>query len=453
MLVAAICRFFSEQRLSPRSVVVAVSGGVDSTALLLAMAEERQAMEVIAAHVNHHLRGDESDGDEAFVRDLCRSLGIPLQVADGTLDPASVRDRGIEAAAREVRFARLHEIRRAARADFIATAHQKNDQAETLLMRLMNGGGPAALRGIHPVREDGIIRPLLEVTRSEIVEWLDTRGVQPRIDRSNGDLRFLRNRVRAFLRDVDPSAIYNLARTAAQAQSQWCVLERAVDAAEDVAHDDRSTTFRSMPGDRWLRQALLHRHIVRLDPAQAREVSAHDLERLATELERIPGEGSGADDAGPPRSRRLRISVTRSLELLQSGPHVVLRRIGQPSPPFDVPLAPDHEAWIESLGLTVRVERADSAPGAGQRICLPPGSEPRFTVRNRQPGDRFHPLGYPAPTKLKDFLINRKIAREQRDRLPLLIWGGEIVWIAGVEVSERFKTTSREGDVYVVSAT
>src|SRR5204862_6384717 len=116
-------------------LVVAVSGGVDSTALLVAL-HELGDIELIAAHVNHALRGADSDADEAFTRDLCARLGVPLRVAAGPLDPAAVRHRGVEAAARDVRHARLHEIRKAAGARFIATAHQKNDQAETIVMRL-----------------------------------------------------------------------------------------------------------------------------------------------------------------------------------------------------------------------------------------------------------------------------------------------------------------------------
>src|SRR6266498_2092842 len=109
------------------------------------------------------------------------------------------------------------------------SAHQKNDQAETVLMRLMTGGGLAALRGIHPVRDDGVIRPLLDVTRAEIDAFLKERGVIARVDASNADPRFLRNRVRAMLPE---SAVDNLAAVAAQARAQWRVLERAIDEAD-----------------------------------------------------------------------------------------------------------------------------------------------------------------------------------------------------------------------------
>jgi tRNA(Ile)-lysidine synthetase-like protein len=303
---AAIRQFFVKSGINPCRIVAASSGGVDSTALLLALAELRNDGFVIeAAHVNHHLRGDDSKADEHFVRDLCRDLGIALHVADGTLDPQRVRDRGIEAAAREVRYEQLARIRAACGAQFVATAHQKNDQAETVLMRLLTGSGIAGLRGIHPLRDDGYIRPLLDVTRDELTAFLAERGVTPRHDRSNDDPRFLRNRMRAIVREL--GAVENLAAVSAQAREQWPILERAIDDAErehlEVADDE--TRFLSWPESEWLRGALLQRHIRRLDP-HARDFNAR---RIAGELDSIR-----------------RMSVTKTLELVKRDGMLVLRK-------------------------------------------------------------------------------------------------------------------------------
>ena len=429
MLAEAIRRFFAEQGLAPGRVVAAVSGGIDSTALLLAMAELRPTLDLVAAHVNHHLRGAESDGDEAFLREVCAGMGAPLHVANGDLDPRAVRDRGIEAAAREVRFARLHEIAQACGASMIATAHQMNDQAETVLMRLLTGSSLAARRGIHPVRDDGVIRPLLGVSRREIAEWLHARGVEPRLDRSNDDMRFLRNRVRMLLAGAPESAVRSLAASAGEAAAQWRVLERAIDAAEDAEVEEHATRFRSLPSDPWLRQALLHRHIVRLDPARARDVGARDLERLA-------------------RETSPRVSVTGGLELLRGNGTVVLRHTPRPVAPFEVPLTPTHPARIGSLGLVVSLSPGSATVSGGWLVTLPRGSCGQLAVRNRRPGDRFHPPGYSVPVKLKDFLINRKIPREERDRIPLLVWNREIVWVAGIAVAEPFRKPAEEGDAY-----
>lgn len=424
MISGAIRRFLTRHGISG-PIVAAISGGVDSTALLLAFVE-MGSVEFTAAHVNHHLRGAESDDDEAYVRELCARYDIPLRVADGSLDPDAVKHRGIEAAAREVRHARLREIAGDAP---IATAHQKNDQAETVVMRLMIGGGIAALRGIHPVRADGVIRPLLDVTRTEIEQFLRERNITPRFDRSNADLRFLRNRVRAMLREFDPSVIDNLAAVADQARQQWPVLERATDAAEDVIATETETRFRSMPDDPWMRQALLLRHIRRLDP-EARDVSAADLERLAAAIERT--------------------SVTKSLELLRENEQIVLRRRERATPRFEIELDAGSEVYIPEIETIVRILPATTV-GKNQHIQLPNGAKPHFTVRNRRDGDRFRPLGMAHDKKLKDFLIDRKIAATSRDRIPLLLWNDTIVWVAGVEVSELFKVTGQTADLYEVA--
>ncbi len=426
MIVDVVRRFLAEHRIDG-TVVAAVSGGVDSTALLIALHENGGS--VVAAHVNHHLRGADSDADEAFVRDLCMRLGVPLHVEDGTLDPRAVRERGIEAAAREVRHARLHAVRARVGGRWIATAHQKNDQAETVLMRLMTGGGIAALRGIHPVRDDGLVRPLLDVRRGEIDAFLKERGIAARFDASNADTRFLRNQVRAMLPE---SAVDNLAAVAAQARAQWRVLERAIDEADRSVTTDDETILRDLPDDAWLRQAILHKHIRRLDPT-ARDVGARELERLAAQLDDVK-----------------RISVAKHLELLRRADEIVLRKTPQQTPEFEIELK--DTAYIPEIATTITVEKTKSQElrtKSSQLFELPRGAQPAFVVRNRRDGDRFHPLGAPAEKKLKDFLIDRKISAELRDRIPLLLWNGAIVWVAGVEVSERFRVTG-SGDRYEV---
>ncbi len=427
-------------------LLVAVSGGPDSTALLLALQEI--GTPIVAAHVNHHLRGPESDADEAFVRELCDRYRVSLRVADGSLDPDAIRHRGIEAAAREVRHARLHAIRGEVDATHIATAHQKNDQAETILMRLMTGGGLAGLRGIHPVRSDKVIRPLLEVSRAEVEGFLRERRVEARIDRMNADPRFLRSRIRALLAQFDSSVIDNLAAVARQAREQWSILESIVDQADTSTTTANETHFKAMPNERWVRRALLHRHIHRLDPG-ARDVSAADLERLAIELDSIK-----------------RTSVTRTLELLRRRGEWILRRKPEAVEAFEIELRAGDAAYIPEIGATVRIgqaqvlSRADGEEPTTQArggslaplgiFQLPKNSDAKFTVRNRRDGDRFQPLGMTREKKLKDFLIDRKIPSEFRDRIPLVLWGGKIVLLAGVEISELFKV-SEGGERYEVA--
>ena len=319
-------------------------------------------------------------------------------------------------------------------AAFIATAHQKNDQAETVLMRLMTGGGLAALRGIHAVREDGIIRPLLSVRRSEIDAFLRERTITPRSDSSNRDARFLRNRVRALLAEFDPSAIDNLAAVAERARDQVAILERLVDTVDNTISTPSETRFLSMPDAPSLREALLHRHIRRLDPA-SRDVSAADLQRLARQLDSVK-----------------RVSVTKWLELIRRGDALILRRRLEPTQQFEVELTPAASVYIPEIRARIAVHAANSQPPTATRhlFQLPKGTAPRFTVRNRRDGDRFQPLGFGHQKKLKDFLIDRKIGVESRDRIPLLLWNEIIIWVAGVEVSEQFRISDAPGDRYEV---
>jgi tRNA(Ile)-lysidine synthase len=401
-IVERVRGFFERHRIAPSRIVVACSGGVDSTALLLALSE--LGYPIVCGHVNHHLRGEESDADEAFVRALCARLGVALEVRDGSLDNAAVRRSGVEAAARDLRQARLQEIRAAVGAEYIATAHQKNDQAETVVMRLITGTGLAGLRGIHPVREDGFIRPLLDVTRGDIVAFLAERGVTPRLDRMNEDRRFLRNRVRAALKDLGPGAVDSIAAVASQAQQLWPYVEKAIDRAEHVEASRDETRFLDWPADPWMRQAILQRHIRRLDE-HSRDVSAADLERLAASIDSIK-----------------RVNVTKSLELIRRGDTLVLRHVPRPSEDFEVTIRPGERTYVPQINATIMITEHSA-----------PSTEHCFTLRNRRPGDRF------GRKKLKDLLIDRKIAAELRDRIPLLVWNDEIVWVGGVGVSDRFK--------------
>jgi tRNA(Ile)-lysidine synthetase-like protein len=218
------------------------------------------------------------------------------------------------------------------------------------------------------------------------------------------------------------NAVDNLAAVAAQARDQWPLLERAIDAAEPAALAGH------WPDELWLRQALLQRLVRRLDP----EARDFDARRLAEELDGL-----------------IRVSVTRSVELMRRGDAITVERRREDVPEFEFTVTAGASVYIPELDLTVGVNEGVS--GRGQRFELPSGAAPSFVIRNRRNGDRFQPLGLTGPKKLKDFLIDRKIAAGLRDRLPLLLWNDEIVWIGGVEISERFKvTTAPAGLLYEV---
>ena len=200
-------------------VLTAVSGGSDSVSMLCLLHDFRDELKIsnlAVAHVNHGLRGAESDGDEQYVRELSSSLGLQFFVKH--LSGYNSEDPGIEQWARRERYRFFRSVRESGGCDFVATGHTADDQAETVLLRIFRGTGLKGLRGILPLREDGVIRPLLYIARSELVEWLSMKGISFRTDSSNAETRFRRNSIRhkllpALSRDV-PDVIENLSSLA-----------------------------------------------------------------------------------------------------------------------------------------------------------------------------------------------------------------------------------------------
>ncbi|MBY0458583.1 MAG: tRNA lysidine(34) synthetase TilS [Gemmataceae bacterium] len=202
---------------NPWRGVVAVSGGADSVALLRALGA--CGADVVVAHVNHQLRGAESDGDAAFVRDLCASLGVECRVK--SLDVAALAaGDNLEAVARRVRYGCFAEVASDVRAGWVATAHTADDQAETVLHRIIRGTGLQGLRGIAAERAS-VVRPLLSVTRAEVLAYLAEIGQAYRTDSTNADTKFTRNRIRhellPLLKTFNPDVVSALAHLAEHA--------------------------------------------------------------------------------------------------------------------------------------------------------------------------------------------------------------------------------------------
>jgi len=217
-------------------IVVAVSGGPDSTALLRALHDLRQplALRLVVAHLNHGLRGRDASADRAFVRRLARRLGIPFESARAPIARlARERGVGIEAAGRDARYAFLHDVRARTGAKWIATGHTMDDQAETLFLRIARGTGPRGLAGIHTRRADGVIRPLIEVRRADARAYLHTLNQRWREDASNDDVSRDRARVRrslmpALAEAFGPSSVEAIARLAGIMEREWTWTEEIV---------------------------------------------------------------------------------------------------------------------------------------------------------------------------------------------------------------------------------
>jgi tRNA(Ile)-lysidine synthase len=410
------------------TVLAAVSGGADSVALLSVLRELAPALGLTlhAAHVHHGLRA-EADRDARSVEALCARLGVPFHEERIEVRRAPPWE-GLEAEARHARYAALGRLARLLGAARIATGHTADDQAETVLMRLLQGAGPRGLRGIAPER-GLLIRPLIEVRRAEIEAYLRSGGIGWVEDASNRDSRFLRNRIRhevlPFLAERWSGIVPSLCRSAALARELVGELERRAEAKLGrLGRRGPAGIVLPVPALAALPEELaleiVRRALATLGVEQPLRAAAHRALRrlLALEAARRPVR------IGP-------LAVERSGRWLRVGPASLLplrSREWRAPGCLDLP----------EVGLALEARGFDRPPG-----YVPPRDPrmaafdadrlpPVLTVRARRRGDRFTPFGADSERRLKAFLIDAGVPRWERSRVPLLEARGEIVWVAGV---------------------
>jgi tRNA(Ile)-lysidine synthase len=420
-------------------VLVAVSGGPDSVALLDVLCSLRAplALALSVAHVHHGLR-PEADAEAEAVERLCARLGVACRVERVTVRRAPPWD-GLEAESRRARHAALARAAHAVGAARIATGHTADDQAETVLMRLLQGAGPRGLGGIAPVR-GALISPLIETRRADVVAHLGARGLTAAEDASNRDPRFLRSRIRhdllPFMAELTGGSVVEaLGRSAAAARAVMGDLEARAraDLERAATRDAAGFTLEVGPLEaqplelaaETIRQAaaLLGETRPLRGPAQRalRRLLGEAPRRRAVRLGRLVVERSGRRlRVGPPALSALATrawAVPGVLEMPEIGQRLTARVFTR-GPDYVVPREPAHAAFDTDL--------------------LPPA----LTVRARRRGDVFAPFGAAGLRRLKSFLIDAGVPRWQRPRTPLVEAGGDIVWVAGVRRGRRAPITA-----------
>ncbi|MBW3563500.1 MAG: tRNA lysidine(34) synthetase TilS [Acidobacteria bacterium] len=429
---ARIRRFLDELNPPVRRLIVAFSGGGDSTALLTHLAgESGSGIDLLAVHINHRLRGAESDEDEAWACAYAADLGVDFESVVAEPDPEVIRRSGVEAAARTARYAALEDVRARLRFDYIATAHVLEDQAETVLMKLLDRGNIFSLRGIRS-RRGRLIRPVLDMPRSALVDLHSSSGVTARRDRMNFDRRFLRPRVRheilPLLREQSESIDEQLSAVANAVDALFESSRSAIAEVSVVWHRAESSStipISALPDEPWLLHEVLARELRRFRP-KGRNIS---LSRLEREL------GRGG-----------KVSVGEGIDAILRAGELTLVDTAVTVAPWSYPVVIGEPRAVPDIAATVTVELAPGdhteATTNDQRTTQLLGLETaggEIELRNRRPGDRFQPLGMTGHRKLKDVLIDRRVPRSERDRIPLLVIDGVVAWIPGVEVSERFR--------------
>ena len=424
-------------------VVVAVSGGPDSVCLLSILLGLSKDLDLTlhVAHLDHRFRGDESAADARFVAGLAEEMGIAATVESRDV-PAYCTARGLsaQAGAREVRYAFLRQCAEATNARRIAVGHTANDQAETLLMRLVRGAGIAGLSAIPPVREN-IIRPLIGTTRNEVLAYLQGRGIAFRTDPSNRKPVYTRNRIRhevlPVLEHFNPRIIEALATEA------------------DLLRDENEAVAAMLPG---IMQTVLRRdgeavrigrdEFNRLLPALRRRVLRKAMELAAGEdaVDHTwirTGEALGfIAEAQSGRTMELPGGLLLEREYDEL---VICAR--EQETVFCIPLAVPGETKVPSARLAIEIILLAPPPDPGadggnylwqavfdyDKMSLP------LYLRNRRPGDRFCPAGMGGMSKkLQDYFVDEKVPRARRNTAPLLATEQDVVWIIGMRTDGRF---------------
>ena len=380
-------------------IICAVSGGADSVALLWCMWMLRDKLDITveAAHFNHHLRGAESDRDEQFVRDFCDFHDIPLHVGGGTVVPGK---KGLEAAARDARYAFLRALN-----GTIATAHTADDNAETLLLHLIRGSGLRGLGGITP-KTDGLIRPMLDVTRTEVEEYLAKNWISHVEDSSNAGDAFLRNRIRhevmPLLKRENPCLAVNLSAMARRLrQDEDCLaqLASALDARSVSALRETHPALRRRALDAFLKANGLPEpnasHI-----AQAESLVFSDK---PSAFVRFPG----------------------GLVLRRSYDRLAVCREEAELAPVSLNMG---ETVTLSTGITVRCDPADGGGNTPHSFCVCAGGE--LMIRPRQAGDEITLSG--GTKSLKKLFIDRKVPAHERSLIPVVADGCGVLGVCGI---------------------
>mgnify|MGYP001403270288 CR=1 FL=1 len=438
------------------AVLAAVSGGGDSVALLHLLSELAGAGQFPLAgvvHVNHGLRGSEADGDEQFCRELATRFDTPCIVhREAVADWARRTGMSIERAGHEVRhrvFAWALEETGAAR---VAVGHTMDDQAETVLLRTLRGAGATGLSGMHP-RTGSVIRPLLDIRRVELREYLEAVGASFREDASNQDRSVPRNRVRhellPELRGYSPRIVETLAREAEILRKDEDYLAtRANELARTLVKRDEGTVLLDRAGLSGAHPALARR-VVRdaLAHASPQPPGFEQVERVRGlvegRAEAIDLPGCRAETDG----RHLRLTPRRSNDAVEPVAEFAYR--------LDVPGV----VAVRELGISVGAELVDASQGghvgrsADSLVAAVRADVGRvLTVRNRRPGDRFRPLGLGGHRKkLQDLFVDRKVERAERARVPLVVDASDrIMWVAGHGIGHDFRITSDAASVIIL---
>ena len=460
-IIRRILTLIEKHHLLPkgRPLLVGVSGGPDSVCLLhvLATLSEQLKVQLHVAHLNHSLRGTESDMDAEYVSHLASSLGVPATVDKQDVAAYQSEHRlSLEEAARELRYKFFAELTRAVGTDRVAVGHTADDSVETILMNLIRGTGAQGLQGLQPLSlrnsslgsSLNVVRPLLAVGRSEVEAYCQEHQLAPRTDSSNLSSRFLRNRIRheliPWLQSCNPSISQGLLNTAEILAEEQNFLHGQLTSVWDkaVTEHDGHLVLDAKP-------------ISHLHPALQRHLLREVFRRLLGDVQDIESKHieKAREALSLPAGKSVSLPKGLTFYVEYNKCLVGTNTLSRADPPS---LEPERRLQVPGHtllpGWHVEADIEESHKFSWtEDFCQwsPVGSDTAYldlevagsdiVVRGRRPGDRFQPLGMSCAKKLQDFMVDAHIPRTVRDRVPLVCSPHHILWVMGWRIDERAK--------------
>ena len=437
------------------TVLVAVSGGADSLALLYGLHALRAQLncKLHVVHLNHCLRPD-ADADAEFVQQHAARLELPCTIQSAEV-PRFVKQwkLSVEAAGRKARYQFYESVCTEVSATKVALGHHQDDIAETVLMNLIRGSGATGLKGIPPVRDMKFIRPLARFTRQKIETFLTSIGIVPRHDATNTDTDYLRNRIRGELipqleHDYNPNIKTGLSRTADVLRAESEYLDTAAREAFETCQiqgPDKNVVLNRVKFRQY--HIALQRRMLRQSVSEMLG-DMNDLYFAHCEAMLNLVEGDAPNTV---------LALPNDLRFRRAYQQLIFERKPVEIESFTYPVTIGGKTSIAILNTEITAELGDvesrrtlALPDGKfeaifdheklRKVFAKPSSETvPLTVRNRRQGDRFQPYGMRGTKKIKDFLIDAKVPRYERDSIPLLVCGDEILWVIGYTTSESFK--------------
>lgn len=436
------------------TVIIGVSGGADSLCLLhvLNTLKKELNIKLFAAHLNHQFRGVEADMDAEFVEKTCIAWDIPHIIR--TFDVSSyAKEQGLssEEAGREIRYKLFDEVKESIKGNKIAVAQNSNDNVETILMRLIRGTGLEGLKGIDAVRDD-IIRPLLDQDRQSIEKYCKQNNLEPRIDKTNLQPIYLRNKIRLELipylkQRFNPSINDAIIRLGQVVREENNYLEQQTMELLNSMGDIKESSI-----------AINTERLKQLHPAMQKRLLRKAVESIVSSLNGFEYKHFQGIIELFDKSTGAAIELPKDLKAYISyGNLIISKKIENTDKKCYYKLKYDYDNFIDEINEMLRVKlinikELSSVPKSFNTVYIDSDKiKNELVIRSREQGDIFSPIGMRGSKKLKDYFIDKKIPREKRDQVMLLADGDQIVWILGSIISEKYKITSDTQNVIVLS--